>query len=143
MPTQCAFDFDAPPTPSARPPQSRPAPGSTPHAAASAYLPIAEALLAHGAPADVQARGGTTPLHLAAYVNDLAFAGLLLAHGAAPDTPLALWRSTPAHIAASRGSDAMLDLLYRHGACRHARDAHGRTPTALLLSSRDTSDTTP
>lgn len=81
-------------------------------------------LLANGVPVDVRApRGGATPLHVAAYLGNVALVELFLAHGANPIAVDATWNSPPlvwarhAHEVEQRGPlevyQAVMRLLSR------------------------------
>ena len=91
-------------------------------------------LLTAGAPADLRARGGVRPLHLAAQSGRADAVIMLLAAGAsaqlADDSG-----SSPLHAAASRGSAAAAAALLARGACVDAVDALGRTPAHAAAGS--------
>ena len=107
-PDQCTFFFAAA---VAAPPAASPPPSSA--LSSRDYRDLAAMLLDAGAAVDARARGGITPLHLAADRGDRPLVKLLLAHHARTDLELTLWPATPAHVAAARGYTSIERLLKR------------------------------
>ena len=72
-----------------------------------------------------------TPLHVAALMDDVAAARLLLDHGAAIDSADRGPRMTPLHVAASYGKPEVAAFLLDRGASIEVKDLSGRTPLVL------------
>ena len=82
------------------------------------------------------ARGDqTTPLHWAAYNDDLSLVKLLLASGAAPDPRTRLRALTPLHMAAESGDAALIEVLLKAGAAANATNDSGTTPLMIAAAS--------
>ena len=75
---------------------------------------------------------GQTALHVAAHVNALDAATILLEHGADPDA-LGANDQTPLHVAASRGHIDFVRKLAFYGADVNARTFNGRTPLHVAI----------
>ena len=75
---------------------------------------------------------GQTALHVAAHVNGLEAAAILLEHGADPDA-LGASDETPLHVAASRGHLELVRKLAFYGADVNARTFNGRTPLHVAI----------
>jgi len=88
---QGAFDFSFAPQPLNKPRQ--------PHSATQDYVLVTTLLLQAGADVNARARGGVTPLHLAADIGDASIVALLLQHGALRAPELAHQRTTPIQLA--------------------------------------------
>jgi ankyrin repeat protein len=84
----------------------------------------------------------TTPLHWAAYNDDLPLAKLLLASGAAPDAHTRLRALTPLHMAAESGDAALLEVLLKAGAAVDAVNDSGTTPLMIAAASGNTTAVT-
>lgn len=124
MMNQGTFDFD---TPTITPKHTK-----TPSLSGRDDVAIATALIDAGADVSRCASGGVTALHLAVHLGDTALVTLLLAHGAARDAELTLWRSTPLHIAAWHKNAQLIHLLLLAGANTDICDGYGRSVTDLL-----------
>ena len=81
---------------------------------------------------------GTTPLHWAAYNDDLLLVKLLLASGAAPDPRTRLRALTPLLMAAESGDAALIDALLNAGAAVDATNDSGTTPLMIAAASGST-----
>ena len=81
---------------------------------------------------------GTTPLHWAAYNDDLALAKLLLASGATADPRTRLRSLTPLHMAAESSDGALLETLLKAGAAVDATNDSGTTPLMIAAASGST-----
>lgn len=96
-------------------------------AADNGYLAMAKVLVAHGADVNVRAKGGRSPLYLAAMYDHRDIIRLLLEHGAdanvKDDNGV-----TPLHLAAWDGYEDVAKLLIDHGADPNAMDKGGETP---------------
>jgi ankyrin repeat protein len=77
----------------------------------------------------------TTPLHWAAYHDDLPLARLLLASGASPEPRTRLRGLTPLLMAAESGDAALLDLLLKAGAEVNATNDSGTTTLMIAAAS--------
>lgn len=71
---------------------------------------------------------GKTPLHVAAHVESLEIATLLLEHGALVDAKETWHNETPLYEAASRGSPEIVQLFLEHGADPNAMGVNGWSP---------------
>jgi ankyrin repeat protein len=80
----------------------------------------------------------TTPLHWAAYNDDLALTKLLLASGAKADARTRLRGLTPLHMAAENGDAALIDALLQGGATADATNDSGTTPLMIAAASGST-----
>ena len=80
----------------------------------------------------------TTPLHWAAYNDDLALTKLLLASGAKADARTRLRGLTPLHMAAENGDAALIDALLSGGATADAMNDSGTTPLMIAAASGST-----
>ncbi|KAJ6785519.1 hypothetical protein PWT90_03810 [Aphanocladium album] len=100
---------------------------------------VVEVLLQLGADPSQPAYFGQTPLHAAAYANELEIAAILLSAGADSSSRTeehcaGFPGQTPLHMAIdnrgsrARGSRAMAELLVKHGADINAQCADGLTP---------------
>lgn len=87
-------------------------------------LPIAEALIAHGADVNCANARAETPLHV---VHSAALACRLLEAGADPNAADSYGR-TPLHVAAFGGNAEVINELLGAGARPNAVDSHGETP---------------
>lgn len=98
-------------------------------------------LLSHHVDPSRRNYDGSTPLHNAAFHEEVKIAAALLKHGAAPnardnngDTPLhtaVLWARGPA-------ASAMVGLLLEHGALRDLKDNTGLTPLQCARNAKQT-----
>ena len=118
---------------------------------------FAAKLIRHGANVNVTDQYGWTPLHIAAYNNDLPTVTLLLDLGADPNAKTAgwgdmdkrpsglyasdNWAGTALHVAAMVGAPALVSLLLKHGAdpnadtgVRHHGYNSGHGPSALDIA---------
>ena len=84
----------------------------------------------------------TTPLHWAAYNDDLALAKLLIASGAAPDPRTRLRALTPLHMAAESGDAALIEVLLKAGAAVDAANDSGTTALMFASASGNTAAVT-
>lgn len=84
----------------------------------------------------------TTPLHWAAYNDDLALTKLLLASGANADARTRLRGLTPLHMAAENGDAALIDALLQGGATADAANDSGTTPLMIAAASGSTAAVT-
>jgi len=100
------------------------------------------ALLKKHASANATLGDATTPLHWAAYNDDLALTRLLLASGAKPDARTRLRGLTPLHMAAENGDAALIDVLLRGGATVDATNDSGTTPLMIAAASGSTAAAT-
>ena len=91
----------------------------------------------HASP-DAALADATTPLHWAAYNDDLPLVKLLLADGAAPDPRTRLRALTPLLMAAESGDAALLDVLLKAGAAVDATNDSGTTPLMIAAASGST-----
>jgi ankyrin repeat protein len=80
----------------------------------------------------------TTPLHWAAYNDDLALVKLLLASGATADRCTRLHALTPLHMAAESGDAAVIEALLKAGAKADAANESGTTPLMIASASGST-----
>jgi uncharacterized protein len=80
----------------------------------------------------------TTPLHWAAYNDDLALVKLLLASGAMPEPRTRLHALTPLHMAAESGDAAVIEILLKAGAKVDAANESGTTPLMIASASGST-----
>jgi ankyrin repeat protein len=78
-------------------------------------------------PIDAGDERGRRPLHLAAAMDFVSAAALLLDRGASPDAQT-VFRSTPLHLAAYHGARRLADLLLARGADVNAADLGGFSP---------------
>jgi len=84
----------------------------------------------------------TTPLHWAAYNDDVPLVKLLLASGAAADPRTRLRALTPLHMAAESGDAALLEVLLKAGAAVDAVNDSGTTPLMIASASGNTAAVT-
>lgn len=75
----------------------------------------------------VAGTGKSTPLHVAAYSNNIEATRRLVNAGATIDSR-DHWRKTPLHHASFHGNVQIVDILMRNGASIFARDKKGFTP---------------
>jgi ankyrin repeat protein len=75
----------------------------------------------------VKADYGRSPLHIAAWENDLQQATLILKQDHDPDK-IDGDKNSPLHLAINRGFLRMATLLLEHGADKNAQNADGNTP---------------
>jgi uncharacterized protein len=80
----------------------------------------------------------TTPLHWAAYNDDLPLVKLLLASGAAPDSRTRLRALTPLLMAAESGDAELIETLLKSGAAVDAANDSGTTPLMIAAASGST-----
>jgi len=80
----------------------------------------------------------TTPLHWAAYNDDLPLVKLLLASGAVPDPRTRLRALTPLPMAAESGDAALIETLLKAGAAVDATNDSGTTPLMIAAASGNT-----
>jgi len=80
----------------------------------------------------------TTPLHWAAYNDDLALTKLLLASGAKADVRTRLRGLTPLQMAAENGDAALIDALLQGGATADVTNDSGTTPLMVAAASGST-----
>jgi uncharacterized protein len=80
----------------------------------------------------------TTPLHWAAYNDDLPLAKLLLASGAVPDPHTRLRALTPLLMSAESGDAALIETLLKAGAAVDATNDSGTTPLMIAAASGST-----
>ncbi len=85
----------------------------------------------HKTDINIKEADGQTPLHIAARVNRVEIARLLLAHGARVNEE-DVYGKTPLFGAARMGSREMIELLTAHGADINARNSDGWTPLHLV-----------
>lgn len=109
------------------------------YAAQRGDVPVAEALLRHGAKIEAVTGRGRGCLHLAAQEGrekHIAVIELLLNHGANANlqTP---WGSTPLQDAAYLGHVGVVQVLLKHGACPHLEDQDGRNAWDVALAERE------
>ncbi len=81
---------------------------------------------------------GTTPLHWAAYHDDLPLVERLLASGASIDPRTRLRALTPLHMAAESGDAALIKVLLKAGAAVDASNDSGTTPLMIAAASGST-----
>ena len=98
---------------------------------------VAALLKKHASPNAARA-DGTTPLHWAAYNDDLALAKLLLASGAAVDPHTRLRALTPLHMAAENGDAALIEVLLKAGSAVDSINDAGTTPLMIAAASGST-----
>ena len=84
----------------------------------------------------------TTPLHWAAYNDDVPLVKLLLASGAAPDPRTRLRSLTPLHMAAESGDAVLIEALLKGGAAVDATNDSGTTPLMIASASGSTAAVT-
>lgn len=77
---------------------------------------------------------GSTPLHWAAYGDNLTLTRLLLEAGADVNATTRLRAETPLHLAAQTGDPALVKLLLKHGADPRQATAVGTTPLMLAAA---------
>jgi ankyrin repeat protein len=80
----------------------------------------------------------TTPLHWAAYNDDLALTKLLLASGAKADARTRLRGLTPLHMAAENGDAALIEALLQGGATADIPNDSGTTALMIAAASGST-----
>lgn len=89
-------------------------------------------LIANGADVNAAAGNGSTPLHKAAFYNNLAGAKLLIAKGASVNGGAQTEDGTPLHASVANGDYVeVAQLLVDQGADLNAKDALGQTPLEL------------
>lgn len=98
---------------------------------------VAALLKKHVSP-NVSRGDRTTPLHWAAYNDDLSLVKLLLASGASPDPRTRLRSLTPLHMAAESGDAALIEALLKGGAAVDANNDSGTTPLMIASASGST-----
>lgn len=109
------------------------------YAAQRGDVPVADALLRHGAEIEAITGRGRGCLHLAAQEGrekHVALIELLLNHGAYVNlqTP---WGSTALQDAAYLGHVGVVQALLKHGACPHIEDQDGRNAWDVALAERE------
>ncbi len=102
---------------------------------------VALLLKKHASP-NVALGDATTPLHWAAYNDDLPLVKLLLASGATPDPRTRLRALTPLLMAAESGDAALLETLLKAGAAVDATNDSGTTPLMIAAASGSTAAVT-
>jgi hypothetical protein len=94
---------------------------------------FAELFLTHGAQVDAKDTEGLTPLHEAAWGNQLEMARLLLAHGADVNAR-DIYGDTPADVAARNGYQELFQLLVAKATEISRKDDQDYTPTEYAQS---------
>ena len=94
-----------------------------------------EALLRSHVPVNSPEGDGTTPLHWAAYQNNLALAELLLSSHADVNLKTRVAAETPLFMACQNGSAPMIELLLKHGADVNGVNSLGTTPLMIAAAS--------
>ena len=94
-----------------------------------------EALLRSHVPVNSPEGDGTTPLHWAAYQNNLDLAALLLNAHADINAKTRVGAETPLFMACQNGSAPMIDLLLKYGANPNGANALGTTPLMIAAAS--------
>ena len=102
---------------------------------------VAALLKKHASPNAVSG-DRTTPLHWAAYNDDLALAKLLLAAGSAPDARTRLRGLSPLHLAAENGDPELIEVLLKAGAAVDTANDSGTTPLMIAAASGSTAAVT-
>jgi len=99
-------------------------------------LAVARLLLDRGAPIDISADYGGTPLALAARRGDVPMVRLLLQHGANVNAQDEQYGETPLLQAVSSGSLETVKLLVSHGADVTARNGRGESALSLAVGAK-------
>jgi ankyrin repeat protein len=95
-------------------------------------------LLAKHVRVNVTDGDGMTPLHWAAYNDDLELGELLLRRGAFPEPRTRVEGITPLILAAGNGSTAFIDLLLKANAQVNVADDRGGTPLMMAAAAGNT-----
>jgi ankyrin repeat protein len=98
---------------------------------------VAALLKKHASP-NTALGDATTPLHWAAYNDDVALVKLLLVSGAAPAPRTRLRALTPLHMAAENGDAELIEALLGAGAEADAVNDSGTTPLMIAAASGST-----
>lgn len=103
-------------------------------AALNKHMDVMRKLLQHSANASLQARDGSSALHLVSGYGDVQMAAELLNSGANIEAKREGYL-TPLHDAAANGSAEIVTFLLESGAEKEARTCNGQTP--LLLATQE------
>jgi ankyrin repeat protein len=110
------------------------------------HADVVNALLKHGADANVRDSSGWAPLHMALLLEVQeqqrrpmspscpVVVSLLVQHGANVRAPGSSFKITPLHLAAQLGAVEVMEFLIEHGADVNARDGRGLTPLHEAVS---------
>jgi ankyrin repeat protein len=100
-------------------------------------LELVEQILSRDRQKAIQYQGSLTPLHQAAYYNQVKIAKLLIQFGADVNAKGGRHNFTPIFIAASKGDVEFIKMLINNGAKINIQDDLGQTPLISAVMSDD------